>query len=617
MAKTLTYEDIVAQWKKLWLGNDQVNMFAKAHNVTPPMQPIQSNVDKSAIVTNAGSAVDPTTGNNYQAWYAIKKNPNVATPGNAALSKPLSTPWSIQIPDYADMQGWDKTKLQDYIDAVNYQSKLGNIAKDDVLRGMRAQRMLDELNSGQQAKNPYEDLIAQQEQERIARNQSLTSERDQRVNQYDQYLNSNLQRAIAQANENAARETQAQQSASSFSGFGRSTFNQDQIGQIQKRSSEAINALQQAKDLELERYRAEQEWADAKTLEAYDTQINAYKGKWAEREQSAIQHTIDLNNATSKSNMEKLTDALAVASQTAKNYEDLTDQDKQLVGSYATVILDDKGNIDKDVLSQIPAGLSAYVINEAAKKKGTLPGAAPDIQQIGKNKYGYFKDGKLVEINPRWGWVDVWNGNWSWYNGWWAIWNATDLINYNVKFKNIDQSNAFTYATRMIEASQIFNNLEKDIAWLSKSEYIAQKSLWKLPYGSALQSDVIQQQEQAERNFINATLRKESGATISPSEYDNAQKQYLPQPGDSETVLLQKRQNRITALKWIAAATGNQGALSKAISAVSSKPSTTSTNKPVQYDPVKINNFTTEAKKQGATDKEIKDYIAANQAQFR
>jgi len=99
--------------------------------------------------------------------------------------------------------------------------------------------------------------------------------------------------------------------------------------------------------------------------------------------------------------MEKLTDALAVASQTAKNYEDLTDQDKQLVGSYATVILDDKGNIDKNVLSQIPAGLSAYVINEAAKKKGTLPGAAPDIQQIGKNKYGYFKDGKLVEINPR------------------------------------------------------------------------------------------------------------------------------------------------------------------------------------------------------------------------
>ena len=40
-------------------------MFAKAHNVTPPMQPIQSNVDKSAIVTNAGSAVDPTTGNKH------------------------------------------------------------------------------------------------------------------------------------------------------------------------------------------------------------------------------------------------------------------------------------------------------------------------------------------------------------------------------------------------------------------------------------------------------------------------------------------------------------------------------------------------------------------------
>jgi hypothetical protein len=98
-----------------------------------------------------------------------------------------------------------------------------------------------------------------------------------------------------------------------------------------------------------------------------------------------------------------------------------------------------------------------------------------------------------------------------------------------------------------------------------------------LPYGSALQSDLIQQQEQAERNFINATLRKESGATISPTEFDNAQKQYLPQPGDSETVLEQKRQNRITALKGISAATGNQGALSKALSAVSKKPAASPT----------------------------------------
>jgi hypothetical protein len=39
-----------------------------------------------------------------------------------------------------------------------------------------------------------------------------------------------------------------------------------------------------------------------------------------------------------------------------------------------------------------------------------------------------------------------------------------------------------------------------------------------------MQNPVVQQQEQAERNFINAVLRKESGAAIAPSEFMSAQK---------------------------------------------------------------------------------------------
>ena len=50
--------------------------------------------------------------------------------------------------------------------------------------------------------------------------------------------------------------------------------------------------------------------------------------------------------------------------------------------------------------------------------------------------------------------------------------------------------------------------------------------------------------EQAQRDFINATLRQESGAVISPSEFDNAKKQYFPQPGDSQEVIAQKSANR-------------------------------------------------------------------------
>ena len=58
-----------------------------------------------------------------------------------------------------------------------------------------------------------------------------------------------------------------------------------------------------------------------------------------------------------------------------------------------------------------------------------------------------------------------------------------------------------------------------------------------------------QQTEQARRDFVNAVLRKESGAVISPSEFMNASKQYFPQPGDSEETIKNKRNNRISALE--------------------------------------------------------------------
>jgi len=51
---------------------------------------------------------------------------------------------------------------------------------------------------------------------------------------------------------------------------------------------------------------------------------------------------------------------------------------------------------------------------------------------------------------------------------------------------------------------------------------------------------------QATRDFINATLRRESGAAIQQSEFDSARLQYIPQPGDGEAVLEQKTQNRQT-----------------------------------------------------------------------
>jgi hypothetical protein len=50
------------------------------------------------------------------------------------------------------------------------------------------------------------------------------------------------------------------------------------------------------------------------------------------------------------------------------------------------------------------------------------------------------------------------------------------------------------------------------------------------------------------RNFINAQLRRESGAAISEGEFHNAYQQYIPQPGDDPQTIKAKERNRQMAI---------------------------------------------------------------------
>ena len=67
--------------------------------------------------------------------------------------------------------------------------------------------------------------------------------------------------------------------------------------------------------------------------------------------------------------------------------------------------------------------------------------------------------------------------------------------------------------------------------------------------GNTMLSKEQQRVEQAQRNFVNAVLRQESGAVINPSEFENAIKQYFPQPGDKKETIEQKRRNRLTVIE--------------------------------------------------------------------
>ena len=102
-----------------------------------------------------------------------------------------------------------------------------------------------------------------------------------------------------------------------------------------------------------------------------------------------------------------------------------------------------------------------------------------------------------------------------------------------------EQSKAAGFASRLQQSNTTFDTLAPQITKLSTVDFF---KLRHLP--NALQPAYFQQQVQAERNFINAQLRRESGAAISPSEFSNAEQQYFPQPGDTPEVLAQKKANR-------------------------------------------------------------------------
>ena len=110
---------------------------------------------------------------------------------------------------------------------------------------------------------------------------------------------------------------------------------------------------------------------------------------------------------------------------------------------------------------------------------------------------------------------------------------------------------AGTYTRLMEQAEDVFTQLEKsgfDRASMSKSA----QSL--LP--EALKSSVIKAQRQAERSFINSLLRRQSGAAISQSEFQNYEAQFLPRAGDSTEVKEQKRANRLQAIEGMRAEAG-------------------------------------------------------------
>jgi hypothetical protein len=116
------------------------------------------------------------------------------------------------------------------------------------------------------------------------------------------------------------------------------------------------------------------------------------------------------------------------------------------------------------------------------------------------------------------------------------------------------QAKANLFGSRMRDSHAILTSLEGKYSPASVKTKVGAENLpvvggvagWA---GNAMLSEEDQQAEQAMRDFINAVLRRESGAVINPNEFDNAEKQYFPSPNDGPKVLKQKREARERATR--------------------------------------------------------------------
>lgn len=123
---------------------------------------------------------------------------------------------------------------------------------------------------------------------------------------------------------------------------------------------------------------------------------------------------------------------------------------------------------------------------------------------------------------------------------------------------NESQANALMYGKRMQTANKILESLEaKNDTWDIKGGNLLARVIPKAG------SEDFKKYEQAKRNFINAVLRKESGAAIGKDEFESADKQYFPQVGDSEAVIKQKAANRRQVTNTMLSNVGPKGEAAK------------------------------------------------------
>ncbi len=114
----------------------------------------------------------------------------------------------------------------------------------------------------------------------------------------------------------------------------------------------------------------------------------------------------------------------------------------------------------------------------------------------------------------------------------------------DTKPATVDENRVAGFFGRAQQAEDVLKTVEPAMA---EKGWFGQARLKYAP--NIAQSEENQVYKQAERQFIEAYLRRDSGAAIAQSEYENARQTFFVQPGDGPKIVDQKRKAREEVLK--------------------------------------------------------------------
>lgn len=236
----------------------------------------------------------------------------------------------------------------------------------------------------------------------------------------------------------------------------------------------------------------------------------------------------------------------------------LFDQNGRLIGTAPN-----KPTNGEPLTKEVNGTLSQYDTNTGTWKqvynspiKNNLPASAQEYEYAVSQGYkGTFSDYQNEDANRKRA-VEKQDSLPSSYREWQLSGSPGtyyDFINRNKpvgKPPTEAEKRAFNFFKRAEDAKNTLDGLDSYVAGLG----LAGQAMLKVP--NIFQSTEAQQYNQAKRYFIESYLRKDSGAVISPSEYEQADKNYFVQPGDTSETIARKKAAREKIIEGLKSESG-------------------------------------------------------------